>query len=106
MKKFVEENQKLAAECENLVAQCTKLEKECALYEHDRTALMEFENEADQRAAEAFMKVQELESQVIMYEMELKKLQEQKENESSVSLFSSFSVFLDYSLFISPNCKI
>ena len=42
VKRFVEENQKLAAECESLVEQRVKLEQECALYDHDREALMEF----------------------------------------------------------------
>ncbi|KAK9742656.1 hypothetical protein RND81_03G188900 [Saponaria officinalis] len=61
IKKFVEENQKLASECKYLVAQCEKWEQECSLYDHDREALMEFGNEADQRAKEAESRVEELE---------------------------------------------
>lgn len=70
IKKFVEENQKLAAECTNLVNQCSKLERECSLYDHDREALMEFGNEADERAKEAEIRVSELDD-------ELKKLSEE-----------------------------
>ncbi|CAI0447892.1 unnamed protein product [Linum tenue] len=61
LKKFVEENQKLAAECSNLVAQCKKWERECTLYDNDREALMEFGNEADERAKDAETRVHELE---------------------------------------------
>ncbi|KAG8632879.1 WPP domain-interacting tail-anchored protein 2 [Manihot esculenta] len=61
LKKFVEENQRLAAECASLVNQCNKWERECSLYDHDREALMEFGNEADERAREAEVRVRELE---------------------------------------------
>ncbi|KAL2520695.1 hypothetical protein Fot_24618 [Forsythia ovata] len=61
LKKFVEENQKLAKECSNLLAQCNKWERECSLYDHDREALMDFANEADERAKEAEIRVHELE---------------------------------------------
>ncbi|KAL2893699.1 Protein hook [Bienertia sinuspersici] len=64
IKKFVEENQRLADECANLNNQCTKLEKECSLYDHDREALMEFGNEADERAKDAEAKVGELEEEL------------------------------------------
>ncbi|KAK6938116.1 hypothetical protein RJ641_031624 [Dillenia turbinata] len=64
LKKFVEENQKLALECANLLTQCSKWEKECSLYDHDREALMEFGNEADERAKEAELRVLELEEEV------------------------------------------
>ncbi|KAF8023377.1 hypothetical protein BT93_F0780 [Corymbia citriodora subsp. variegata] len=64
LKKFVEENQKLAAECANLLAQCKKLETECSLYDHDREALMDFGNEVEERAKEAEARVQELEEEV------------------------------------------
>ncbi|CAO2834303.1 unnamed protein product [Amaranthus hypochondriacus] len=60
MKKFVEENTKLAAECENLLRERSKLEKECSLYDRDRDALMDFGNEADARAKEAETKVGKL----------------------------------------------
>ncbi|KAK9757648.1 hypothetical protein RND81_01G176600 [Saponaria officinalis] len=64
IKKFVEENQKLASECKFLVGQCNKWEQECSLYDHDREALMEFGNEADERAKEAEIRVSELEEEV------------------------------------------
>ncbi|XP_057973707.1 uncharacterized protein LOC131161766 [Malania oleifera] len=64
LKKFVDENQKLAAECTNLLSQCSKWEKECSLYDRDREALMDFGNEADERAKEAEIRVQELEEEV------------------------------------------
>ncbi|CAA2962610.1 Hypothetical predicted protein [Olea europaea subsp. europaea] len=61
LKKFIEENQKLATECSNLLAQCDKWERECSLYDHDREALMDFANEADKRATEAEIRVHDLE---------------------------------------------
>jgi len=64
IKKFVEENQRLAAECANLVSQCNKWERECSLYENDREALMEFGNEADERAREAEERAKEAEIRV------------------------------------------
>ncbi|KAI4307435.1 hypothetical protein L6164_030625 [Bauhinia variegata] len=64
LKKFVEENQKLASECANILNQCRKWERECSLYDHDREALMEFGNEADERAKEAELRVQELEQEL------------------------------------------
>ncbi|XP_027149444.1 centriolin-like [Coffea eugenioides] len=64
LKKFVEENQKLAMECANLLGQCKRWERECSLYDHDREALMDFGNEADERAKEAEVRVHELEDEV------------------------------------------
>ncbi|ESQ38666.1 hypothetical protein EUTSA_v10028816mg [Eutrema salsugineum] len=64
LKKFVDENQKLAAECGNLLGQCKKLERECLLYHQDRDALMEFGNESDERAREAEARVLELEDEL------------------------------------------
>lgn len=64
LKKFVDENRKLATECLYLSGQCEKWERECSLYDHDRDALMEFGNEADQRAREAENRVHELEEEV------------------------------------------
>ncbi|TQD86527.1 hypothetical protein C1H46_027920 [Malus baccata] len=64
LRKFVEENQRLASECAHLVTQCNKWERECSLYDHDREALMDFGNEADQRAKEAEIRVQKLEDEV------------------------------------------
>ncbi|KAL3514223.1 hypothetical protein ACH5RR_026940 [Cinchona calisaya] len=64
LKKFVEENQKLAIECGNLLGQCKKWERECSLYDYDREALMDFGNEADERAKEAEVRVHDLEEEV------------------------------------------
>ncbi|KAF3955615.1 hypothetical protein ACB098_01G015200 [Castanea mollissima] len=64
LKKFVEENHKLALECANLLSQCNKWERECSLYDRDREALMDFGNEADERAKEAEIRVHELEEEV------------------------------------------
>ncbi|KAF5740188.1 hypothetical protein HS088_TW11G00254 [Tripterygium wilfordii] len=64
LKKFVDENQKLAAECANLLSQCKRLERECLLYDRDREALMDFGNEADERAKEAEIRVQQLEEKL------------------------------------------
>ncbi|KAI3982963.1 hypothetical protein MKX01_010446 [Papaver californicum] len=71
VKRFVEANQKLALECENLLSQCSKLERECSLYDHDREALMEFGNEADERAKEAEIRVVEVENDLIILSEEL-----------------------------------
>ncbi|KAD4386171.1 hypothetical protein E3N88_26340 [Mikania micrantha] len=64
VKKFVEENQKLATECANLLTQCDKWEKECSLYDHDREALMDFGNEADNRAKEAEARALDLQEEL------------------------------------------
>ncbi|KAF5807780.1 hypothetical protein HanXRQr2_Chr05g0237461 [Helianthus annuus] len=71
VKKFVEENQKLAMECANLLNQCNKWEKECSLYDHDREALMDFGNEADNRAKEAETRVRDLEQELTKLSKEL-----------------------------------
>ncbi|KAF8080334.1 hypothetical protein N665_0954s0009 [Sinapis alba] len=69
LKKFVDENQKLATECGNLLRQCKKWERECLLYHQDRDALMEFGNESDERAREAEATVRDLEDETgRMYE--------------------------------------
>ncbi|MED6155397.1 hypothetical protein PIB30_004829 [Stylosanthes scabra] len=73
LKKFVEENQRLAMECENLLGQCQNWEKECALYEHDREALMEFGNDADERAREAQSRVLDLERELLLLQEEFRK---------------------------------
>nr|GME12503.1 centlein isoform X1 [Ipomoea batatas] len=72
LKKFVEENQRLAVECSNLLAQCKRWERECSLYDRDREALMDFGNEADQRAKEAEIRVRELEEEVQKMEEEFR----------------------------------
>ncbi|XP_073135959.1 uncharacterized protein [Henckelia pumila] len=60
LKKFVDENQKLAAECTILLEQSNKWERECLLYDQDREALMDFANEADEKGKEAESRNQEL----------------------------------------------
>ncbi|KAF8398808.1 hypothetical protein HHK36_014668 [Tetracentron sinense] len=64
LKKFIEENQKLAKECTNLLGECSRLEKECSLYHRDREVLMEFGNEADDRAKEAEIRLLEAENEL------------------------------------------
>lgn len=71
LKKFVEENQKLATECSNLLASCDKWERECSLYDHDREALMDFANEADERAKEAEARNLDLEEEKRLLEKEV-----------------------------------
>ncbi|XP_057424875.1 uncharacterized protein LOC130718316 [Lotus japonicus] len=85
LKKFVEENNRLASECENLVAECQKWEHEIALYEHDRDALMEFGNEADERARESQSRVLELEKDLNLLEDELNKYKHHHESVDSSS---------------------
>ncbi|KAE8729356.1 putative RNA-binding family protein [Hibiscus syriacus] len=64
LKRFVEENQKLAAECADLLTRCNKWERECSLYDHDREALMDFGNEADERAKKCEIRAHELEEEL------------------------------------------
>ncbi|KAM7520807.1 hypothetical protein LguiB_019769 [Lonicera macranthoides] len=82
VKKFVEENQKLAMECSNLLSQCTKWERECSMYDHDREALMDFGNEADQRAKEAENRLHELEEDFRRLSEELQFYKHQSEMHS------------------------
>ncbi|XP_027356625.1 uncharacterized protein LOC113865978 [Abrus precatorius] len=79
VKKFVEENQRLAMECGNLLGQCHHLEKECALYDQDREALMEFGNDADERARLAQSRVLDLERDLLLMKNELKTYKHQHE---------------------------
>ncbi|KAJ0571858.1 hypothetical protein HanRHA438_Chr05g0246641 [Helianthus annuus] len=81
VKKFVEENQKLAMECANLLNQCNKWEKECSLYDHDREALMDFGNEADNRAKEAETRVRDLEQELTKLSKELMFYKHQSEGQ-------------------------
>jgi len=73
LKKFVEENQRLAGECNGLVAQRCQLENECVLYDKDREALMEFGNDADERARKAQSQVLDLQRDLLLMQNELKK---------------------------------
>ncbi|CAA7057809.1 unnamed protein product [Microthlaspi erraticum] len=77
LKKFVDENQKLANECGNLLNQCKKLERECLLYHQDRDALMEFGNESDERAREAETRVRQLEDELARISGELQNCKRQ-----------------------------
>lgn len=73
LRKFVEENQRLATECSNLF---NKWERECTLYDNDREALMDFANEADERAKEAEIRNSSLEEEnkKLIEELSLHKL--------------------------------
>lgn len=82
LKKFVEENQKLAMECANLLGQCKRWERECSLYDRDREALMDFGNEADERAKEAEVRVHELEEEVRTLSEELQFYKYQNDEKS------------------------
>lgn len=79
----------MAAECAALVDQCSKLEKECSLYDHDREALMEFGNEADERAKDAEIKVNLLENDLKQLSEEVKYYKHQCEMLSVSIRFSS-----------------
>lgn len=92
LKKFVEENQRLAVECSNLLAQCKRWEKECALYDHDREALMDFGNEADERAKEAEIRVRDLEEEVRKLSEELHFYKCQYENQVDETATNDASV--------------
>ncbi|KAG9456923.1 hypothetical protein H6P81_001431 [Aristolochia fimbriata] len=72
LKKHIDENVKLRAECSDLLCRCEKLEKECSLYDRDREALMEFGNEADERATDAETRASEAEVNLrkLMLELE------------------------------------
>ncbi|XP_050885256.1 intracellular protein transport protein USO1 isoform X1 [Lathyrus oleraceus] len=79
LKKFELENQKLASACQELLDKGNNLEKEIALYEHDREALMEFGNEADEREQQARSSVLELERNLQLVMDELKNYKHQKD---------------------------
>ncbi|XP_074272740.1 uncharacterized protein LOC141596464 [Silene latifolia] len=85
IKKFVDENQKLASECKFLMDQCNKWEQECSLYDHDREKLMEFGNEADERAKEAEIRVNGLEEELKSVTDQLKYYKHQYESLSDDS---------------------
>lgn len=76
VKKFVEENQKLAIECSYLLDQCKKWERECVLFERDRDAVMDFGDEADERANQAESRVHNLEAELKTLSEELRRLSE------------------------------
>ncbi|XP_049935625.1 uncharacterized protein LOC116261183 isoform X2 [Nymphaea colorata] len=61
LRKSIEQNQQLNAEINDLTAQIERLNKECSLYDKDREALMEFGNDADERAREAEIRALEAE---------------------------------------------
>lgn len=95
LKKFVEENQKLASECNRLLLQCNKWERECSLYDRDREVLMDFGNEADQRAKEAEVHSQELEDKIKGLSEELQFFKCQYENRVVISrIHLCFLLFL------------
>lgn len=64
LKRFVEENHRLANECADLVSKCSNWENECSLYHQDREVLMEFGDEADERAKKAEIRIQQLEEEL------------------------------------------
>ncbi|KAL5697711.1 hypothetical protein ACHQM5_028828 [Ranunculus cassubicifolius] len=88
LKKFVEENQRLAEECSKLLNEISRLENECSLYEHDRDALMEFANEAEESAKEAEVRVLEANDRLkkTMEELEFYKNQSQTMKGNEIKL--------------------
>ena len=72
----------MAMECANLLGQCNRWERECSLYDHDREALMDFGNEADERAKEAEVRVHELEDEVKTLSEELQSYKYQYDEQS------------------------
>lgn len=96
LKKFVEENQKLAMECSNLLAACNKWERECSLYDHDREALMDFANEADERAKEAEIRNRDLEEEKkkLVEELHFHKFRSKGQLVNLISCFRSFLILL------------
>lgn len=103
LKKFVEENQKLATECATLLSQCSKWERECSLYDHDREALMDFGNEADQRAKEAEIRVHELEEDIRRLSDELQFYKHEYDMRAVISSVSHVFVFL-MSIYVLVSC--
>nr|VDC80829.1 unnamed protein product [Brassica rapa] len=107
LKKFVEENQKLAEECGNLLRQCKKWERECLLYHQDRDALMEFGNESDERARDAEARVLELEEEVARMSEELQLCKQRQIGIEQVRTFihinSKYNVFV---FFINFNLNV
>lgn len=99
LKKFVEENQKLAKECESLLGQCRRWENECSLYDHDREALMDFGNEADERAKEAEVRVHELEGELsrVVDELQFYKHQCEMQSVNNYHIYVSFSILFPFS---------
>ncbi|KAI3670345.1 hypothetical protein L1987_87936 [Smallanthus sonchifolius] len=91
VKKFVEENQKLVLECSNLLAQCNKWEKECSLYDHDREALMDFGNEADNRAKVAEIRARDLEEELTKLSKELVFYKQQSEGKQHIDKLTSLA---------------
>lgn len=87
VKKFVQDNQKLAMKCTDLLSQCEKWENGCLLYELDVKVLMEFGNEADERAKEAESRVLYLEEELDKLYEELKSFKTESEGEM-VNFFS------------------
>src|SRR4051812_24239355 len=99
LKKFELENHKLASACQKLLDKGNNLEREIALYEHDREALMEFGNEADEREQQAKSRVLELERNLQLVVDELKDYKHQKD--LMVIIFALF--FVNLSEFFSTN---
>lgn len=74
-----------------MLSQCKKWERECLLYHQDRDALMEFGNEADERAREAESRVRELEEEVARMSEELR-LRKPQIGSEQVRTFPSIQV--------------
>jgi len=95
----VEENHRLALKCDKLVAQRCRLENECALYDKDREALMEFGNDADERAREAQSQVLNLQQDLLLMQNEVQKY---KHHHELVTIFFAPS-FNSVNIYLSSN---
>ncbi|CAN6464130.1 unnamed protein product [Victoria cruziana] len=62
LRKSIEQSQRLNSEVTDLTMQIARLNKECSLYDNDREALMEFGNDADDRARQTETRALEAEN--------------------------------------------
>lgn len=94
----------MAEECKRLLSDCSKWERECSLYDHDREALMDFGNEADERAKEAEIRVQELEVELGKVLDELNFYKHRDETCGVIKMLSFFKTC--YCLFHLSFCRL
>lgn len=100
LRKSIEQNQQLNAEINDLTASIERLNKECSLYDKDREALMEFGNDADERAREAEVRALEAEDAFRRLSEELNQSKRETEILTVCSRLSSYlysSFYLSFS---------
>ncbi|KAI7756710.1 hypothetical protein M8C21_023174 [Ambrosia artemisiifolia] len=81
LKKFVEENRKLIIQHDDLLTRSEEWEDECLSYERDIEALMDFGNQAHERAEEAECRVRCLQDETSKLWEELKSFKQLSEGE-------------------------